>query len=192
MTQVMSEGFKAQDIGLRAQKKILGRMAANKNTRKIFIDDNTASLLDNLYKIIKKYTNNKKEAEKIVKNIIKTVIKIGVLYRNGEFNQEDLICAERFKKKFHAAAMAVLSFHEVDFSYDRLYLLCALQEAHANLRQLVKNHLKDKSLARIDLVFNFFSNPNFLDTIFRRDSEYKPILSKMVGDINSAMDEKRL
>lgn len=54
---VMSEGFKAQDIGLRAQKKILGRMAANKNTRKIFIDDNTASMLDNLYKMIKKYVS---------------------------------------------------------------------------------------------------------------------------------------
>lgn len=120
------------------------------------------------------------------------MIKVGVLYRNGEFNQEDLVCAERFKKRFHAAAMAVLSFHEVDFSYDRLYLLCALQEAHANLRLLVKNHLKDKSISRIDHVFNFFSNPNFLDTIFRRDSEYKPMLDKMVADINYAMDEKRL
>lgn len=55
----MSEGFKARDIGLRAQKKILGRMAANKNTRKMFIDDNTASLLDNLYRMIRLYVSSK-------------------------------------------------------------------------------------------------------------------------------------
>lgn len=55
---VMSESFKARDIGLRAQKKILGRMAANKSARKIFIDDNTASLLDNLFKMIRLYVSN--------------------------------------------------------------------------------------------------------------------------------------
>uniref|UniRef100_A0A1B6ESN0 Tumor necrosis factor alpha-induced protein 8-like protein n=1 Tax=Cuerna arida TaxID=1464854 RepID=A0A1B6ESN0_9HEMI len=192
MSSVMSEGFKARDIGLRAQKKILGRMAANKNTRKIFIDDNTASLLDNLFKMIRLYTDNKKEAEKLVKHIIKTVIKIGVLYRNDELNAADMACAERFKNKFHAAAMAVLSFHEVDFTYDRQYLLSALQEAHANLRQLVQNHLKEKSLQRIDSVFLFFTNPNFLDAVFQRNSEYKEILDKMVEDINYAMDEKHL
>lgn len=52
----MSEGFKARDIGLRAQKKILSRMA-NKNVAKMFIDDTTASLLDNLYRMAKQYVS---------------------------------------------------------------------------------------------------------------------------------------
>lgn len=137
-------------------------------------------------------TDNKKEAEKLVKNIIKTTIKVGVLYRNNELNAADLACAERFKNKFHSAAMAVLSFHEVDFTYDRQYLLSALQEAHANLRQLVLHHLKEKSVQRLDSVFMFFTNPNFLDAVFQRNSEYKDILDKMVDDINYAMDEKHL
>ncbi|KAJ8877223.1 hypothetical protein PR048_021677 [Dryococelus australis] len=53
--KVMSEGFKARDIGLRAQKKILGRMMANKNIAKVFIDDTTSSLLDNVYRLSKAY-----------------------------------------------------------------------------------------------------------------------------------------
>lgn len=53
----MSEGFKARDIGLRAQKKILSRMA-NKNVAKVFIDDTTASLLDNVYKLAKAYVSS--------------------------------------------------------------------------------------------------------------------------------------
>lgn len=127
-----------------------------------------------------------------MKHIIKTVIKIGVLYRNDELNAADLACAERFKVKFHSAAMAVLSFHEVDFTYDRQYLLSALQEAHANLRLLVQNHLKEKSVQRLDSVFIFFTNPNFLDAVFQRNSDYKEIMDKMVQDINYAMDEKHL
>jgi len=189
----MSDGFRARDIGLRAQKKILGRMATNKNTRKIFIDDNTASLLDHLYQLVLEYTKNKKETEKIMKNIIKTVIKVGVLFRNDEFNTADLEYAENFKVKFHTVAMAILSFHGVDFMYDRQFLVLNLTEAHANLKRLVQNHLKDKSLQRIDAVFEFFSDPQFLDTIFKRDSQrYKEILDNLVEDINFAMDENNL
>lgn len=50
--------FKARDIGLRAQKKILSRMAG-KNIARVFIDDTTASLLDNLYRLAKQYVSYK-------------------------------------------------------------------------------------------------------------------------------------
>ena len=53
----MSESaFRARDIGLRAQKKILSRMAG-KNVARAFIDDTTASLLDNLYRLAKQYVS---------------------------------------------------------------------------------------------------------------------------------------
>lgn len=68
--------FKAKDIGLRAQKKILSRMAS-KNVAKVFIDETTSSLLDNVYRLTKQQYGSKKDAEKLVKNIIKIVIKIG-------------------------------------------------------------------------------------------------------------------
>lgn len=50
------EGFKARDIGLRAQKKILSHMAT-KNIAKVFIDDTSASLLDNVYRLAKCYVS---------------------------------------------------------------------------------------------------------------------------------------
>lgn len=48
--------FKAQDIGLRAQKKILSRMAT-KSVAKVFIDGVTSSLLDNVYRLLKQYVS---------------------------------------------------------------------------------------------------------------------------------------
>ncbi|XP_039291322.1 tumor necrosis factor alpha-induced protein 8-like protein isoform X2 [Nilaparvata lugens] len=185
----MSEtGFKARDFGLRAQKKILGRMA-NKNVAKMFIDDTTAGLLDSLYQMIKLFCGSKKEAENIVKNIIKIVIKIGILYRNGQFDNEEALWAVHFKKRFRSAAMAIISFHEVDFSYDRPYLLTAIKESQAALRCLVQNHLTDKSLSRIDLVYNFFLNPAFFDAIFKRHSDFSPLLARFVTDLNRSLDE---
>lgn len=45
-------------------------------------------------------TGNKKEAERLVKNIIKIVIKIGILHRNNQFNADELKVIERFRSKF--------------------------------------------------------------------------------------------
>jgi hypothetical protein len=65
----MSE-FRTNDISLKIQKKLLGRMA-KKNVAKMFIDDTSAQLLDNLHKLAKYNCSNKKDAEKVVKQIIK-------------------------------------------------------------------------------------------------------------------------
>lgn len=62
--------FKALDIGMRMQRKLLGKMS-NKGMAKMFIDDISANLLDNIYKFAKMNTDTKKEAEKVMKNIIK-------------------------------------------------------------------------------------------------------------------------
>lgn len=131
---VMTENaFRARDIGLRAQKKILSRMAT-KTVAKTFIDGTTAALLDNIYRLAKLHvslttfcghnflywteielecatynclplqTGNKKEAERLVKNIIKIVIKIGILHRNNQFNADELKVVERFRSKFQVNA----------------------------------------------------------------------------------------
>lgn len=133
-------------------------------------------------------SQNKKEAEKLIKNIIKVVIKLGVLHRNGQFSSEELKQAERFKSKFRMAGMAIISFYEVDFSYDRNYLTAALGESHKCLQFIVSKHLTEKSLSRIDSVFNFFSNEQFLDDIFQVNSEYKETLGRIVADLNKAIE----
>lgn len=65
--------FRAKDIGFRAQKKLLSRMS-KKNVAKMFIDDVSANLLDNIHRMVKLSVPSKKEADKIVKNIIKVML----------------------------------------------------------------------------------------------------------------------
>ena len=71
---------------------------------------------------------NKKEAEKIVKNTIKIISKIQLLAKNEQFTQEEIRQASEFQLKFHKAAKTIVSFHEVDFSYDQKFLSKVLLE----------------------------------------------------------------
>ena len=183
--------FDSKSLGLRAQKKLLGKMA-NKKIAKSFIDDTSGRLLDNLYKTAKEYSD-KKTAEKVMKDMIKTVIKIGILYRNNQFSSDELGIAETFKKKFRTFAMTVVSFYEVDFTFDKNFLHTSLEECSALLKQLVERHLTDKSLGRIENVFGFFGNPTFLETLFHvNNTVYRELLGKIVQDVNKMMEDGTL
>jgi hypothetical protein len=183
----LTEGFDSKSLGMRAQKKLLGKMSSRKIT-KHFIDDTSARLLDNLYRIAKDYSGSKKVAEKLMKDFIKTVIKIGILYRNEQFTREELDIADQFKKKFRTITMTVISFYEVDFSFDKNFLTKALAECQAMLKRMVVNHLTEKSLGRIDNVFQFFCDPDFLDQMFRPDGMYRPQLGQIVKDLHHLME----
>lgn len=78
-----SSGSRARDLGLRAQKKILGRVVATGAGRSLLIDDATTSLLDNIYKLAERAAKSnpgldKKQPEKLLKNIVKLSIKVRV------------------------------------------------------------------------------------------------------------------
>nr|CAG4650578.1 EOG090X0GLS [Sida crystallina] len=184
----MSDNFKARDMALKAQKSLLSRMST-KSVAKAFVDEKMGALLDNVYRLCKMFTQNKKEAEKIVKNVIKIVTKISLLARNEQFSPEEMTLASEFQEKFHKAAKTVISFHEVDFSYDQKFITQLLIECRNLLKQIVTPHLTDKSLGRIDMVFNFFSNQSFLDAVFKKNSEYSELMGKIVADMSAALDE---
>lgn len=104
--------FSSKDMAMRAQKKILSSMAS-KGSVQMFIDDTTSEILDELYRVSKEYTGNKSEAQKVIKDLIKIAVKIGVLFKNNRFSTEELCVATDFKKKLHFGAMTAISFYEV-------------------------------------------------------------------------------
>lgn len=184
----MGENFDSKNVGLRIQKKLLGGMAS-KSVAKVFIDETSGRILDNLFKIARTYSGSKHTAEKLIKNMIKTVIKIGILQKNNQFNSEELALVGDFRKKFTHACMTIISFYEVDFTFDRNFLAKCINECRNILKKLVLQHLTEKSLQRIDYVFDFFSDLNFLDTLFKSNEPYHELLGKVVGDLNKLFDD---
>lgn len=184
-------GFDSKGLGLKAQKKLLGTMSS-KRIAKVFIDDTTARILDNAHKILKDFMPSKKEADKVLKYVIKTVVKVGILYRNDQFNSDELKIAESFKQKFHSVAMTVVSFYTVDFTYDKAFLAGSVEECRQLLKDLISRHLTDKSKNRVDTVFQAFNNEKLMDTIFQPDGKYKEYMDKITTDMNTLMDEGNL
>eukprot|EP00102_Acyrthosiphon_pisum_P024511 XP_016661721.1 PREDICTED: tumor necrosis factor alpha-induced protein 8-like protein isoform X2 [Acyrthosiphon pisum] len=116
----MTEGFKSKEIILQAQKKFLGKVT-NKNVIKLFIHERNANILDNLYRLAKIYTGNKKESEKLTKNIIKIIVKLSILYRNDQFDSNELELANNFKDKFRELTMITIVTKLILELYDKIY-----------------------------------------------------------------------
>lgn len=178
--------FSSKNFAIQAQKKVLGKLAS-KNVAKVFVDDTTSALFDQLYTIAKRDTGNKKEAEKLLKDLIKIAVKIGVLYRNNQFTSADMKTAEAFRSQFKSTAMTIVSFHEVDFTYDQQFLTQSLEEAKKSLHGLIENHLTQKSHGRVDHVFDYFSNGELLDKLFQTDA-YKDVRAEMADGLNKLIE----
>lgn len=173
---------------MRAQKKILSKMAT-KSSVQMFIDDTTSEILDELYRVSKEYTGNKAEAQKVIKNLIKIAVKIGVLFRNNRFSAEELKLAEDFKKKLHQGAMTAISFYEVDFTFDKAVMEELLTSCRDMLLKLVNTHLTPKSHGRINHVFNHYSDPELLTKLYDPSGPFRPNLTKICKGLNKLVED---
>jgi Domain of unknown function (DUF758) len=85
--------------------------------------------------------------------------------------------------------MSIISFFEVDFSFDLNYLQKLISEVHQLLKEIVRNHLTEKSMNKIDEIFDFFNNPQFLESIFKADSPHRDVMGQIVSDLNKIMEQ---
>ncbi|TWW67818.1 Tumor necrosis factor alpha-induced protein 8-like protein 3 [Takifugu flavidus] len=185
------ESFNSRSLAMQAQKKILSKMATMV-VANMLTDDTSSEILDELYKTSREFTKSKKEAHKIIKDVIKIALKIGILYRNHQFSPDELDTVERFKKKMNQAAMTAVSFYEVEYTFDRNILSELLLECRDLLHALVEQHLTARSHARIDHVFNHFAHRDYLSELYGEGEEYRLSLRKICNGINKLLDEGTL
>ncbi|CAI9176943.1 unnamed protein product [Rangifer tarandus platyrhynchus] len=183
--------FSSKNLALQAQKKILSKIAS-KTVANMLIDDTSSEIFDELYKVTKEHIHNKKEAHKIMKDLIKVAIKIGILYRNNQFSPEEVVIVEKFRKKLNQTAMTIVSFYEVEYTFDRNVLSKLLHECKDLVHELVQRHLTPRTHGRINHVFNHFANVEFLSTLYSLDGDCRPNLKKICEGINKLIDEKVL
>ncbi|XP_053128368.1 tumor necrosis factor alpha-induced protein 8-like protein 3 isoform X2 [Hemicordylus capensis] len=189
--QLGPESFSSKSLALQAQKKILSKMAT-KTVANMLIDDTSSEIFDELYRVMIEHLKNKKEAHKIMKDLIKVAIKIGILYRHNQFNAEELEIIEKFRKKLNQAAMTIVSFYEVEYTFDKTVLSGLLNECKDLVHELVERHLTARSHARINHVFDHFADVEFLTSLYRLEGGCQPHLKKICDGINKLLDEKVL
>ncbi|XP_002131766.2 tumor necrosis factor alpha-induced protein 8 [Ciona intestinalis] len=183
----MADDVKSKDLALKAQKKILSKMAG-KNLAKTLIDEKTNDILDELYNLKKGLDGNKKLAEKMLKNIVKVMVKVGLLHRNDQFSADELKVLNKLQQKTKMTAMTIVSFYEVDFTFDKFVLSKQINEQRALLQQVVAKHVTEKSKGRINQIFDVIGETEFLEALFDPQGTYRPSLTKIAERINELLD----
>merc|ERR1712032_874785 len=148
------------------------------------------SLLDNLYCLLLVFTSNKKGSEKTTQNIIKMGVKIGLLLRGDKFSPEEREVMAKIQKSLHTVAMTMVSFFEVDHTYDKNFLVTNLTELETLLKSLITKHLTEKSVSRVEQIFGVVKTPDFLDNIYvpKKNKEMRDIMKKVVKDLNNCIE----
>jgi len=182
--------FKASVVAYEVQKSFTNKFFSNKTVAKSLIDDTSGNLLDNLYLLLYMFTKNKKESEKTSRNIIKISIKVGMLQRGEKFSLEEKDSLIQIQKNLRAVTMTLISFYQVDFTYDRNFVIKYLTELETLLKNLISNHLTDKSVGRVEQIFGVVKTPEFLDSVYvpKKNSEMREIMGKVVSDLNSCLE----
>uniref|UniRef100_A0A8C5P5Y6 Tumor necrosis factor alpha-induced protein 8-like protein 1 n=1 Tax=Leptobrachium leishanense TaxID=445787 RepID=A0A8C5P5Y6_9ANUR len=182
------DSFSTKSLVLQAQKKVLSRMAT-KSVVSAFLDEVGSAILDELYKALKEHKHSRKEAHKVIKNLIKIVVKVGVLHRNAQFNADERLALQNLRKKFHALAMTAISFYQIDFTFDRRVLSNLLTECQDLLHHAVQHHLTPKSHARINHLFGQLADPNFLTALYSSAEPFRTYLQGICAGINHMLEE---
>ncbi|CAG5860980.1 unnamed protein product [Menidia menidia] len=164
------DSFSTKSLALQAQKKLMSKMAT-KSVANLFIDDTSSEVLDDLYRVTKEYTRNRKESQKIIKNLIKMVVKLG---------------------KVHTLAMTAVSFHQIEFTFDRRVMSAILNECRDLLHQAIRRHLTAKSHSRVNHVFNHFADCDFLAALYGPSEAYRGHLQRICNGVNKMLDDGNL
>uniref|UniRef100_A0AAF5PZB1 Uncharacterized protein n=1 Tax=Wuchereria bancrofti TaxID=6293 RepID=A0AAF5PZB1_WUCBA len=189
-SSLQHQQFSSATIAIRAQKKILSKIIS-RNNAKLFVDDATIRLFDYLYQILKT-AYSKIIAEKVVKNIIKLIVKLGVILRNEQFTAEQQNQLAKIQRQMRQLCLTVISFGKVAFSYDYTYLNALLKETYRRLLPLVEQILSGKSKQRLDMIFEHLCKNSVLDSLFRADGQHWKLLPKVITDLEVLIDRKEL
>eukprot|EP00051_Salpingoeca_urceolata_P027163 m.480256 g.480256 ORF g.480256 m.480256 type:complete len:212 (-) comp21752_c0_seq1:1038-1673(-) len=178
-------------MALRIQKKLLGMTVKSKSAAQFLIDENSGELLDDLYDLAVLDTKDAKVAKKLMKDLIKVLVKLGLLYRKNQLNPEEHATGNKLRSKFKMAVLTMISYHDVAFTFDQEFLCTLLGQCKDLFKSIIRRHLTDKSLARVDNVFGFYGNGEVLTRLYN-DEAYRPLLESINGHLVKMTDDGML
>ena len=84
--------------------------------------------------------------------MIKISVKIGMLQRGEKFGQEEKEQLIQIQMNLRVVVKSLITFHQLEHTYDRFFLTRYMEELETSLKNLVRPHLTEKSVGRVEQV----------------------------------------
>ena len=110
--------------------------------------------------------------------------------RGEKFSAEEKENLMKIQKNLRTICMTLISFYEVDHTYDRNFVIKYLTELEKLLSSLISKHLTEKSVGRVEQIFGVVKTAEFLDSVYvpKKNVEMREIMGKVVKDLNSCIE----
>ena len=122
--------------------------------------------------------------------MLKIAIKLSALLKEDQINEKQRIVYNMFQKKLRAVILTVISFTSVDYSYDRNFITNQMESLRELLSAVVEIILSEKSLKKVDRIFDILTDTRLLDEMFIKKGEFHQELVQIVRCLETIMDEK--
>ena len=84
--------------------------------------------------------------------MIKISVKIGMLQRGDKLSRKEKDQLMQIQINLRVVVKSLITFHQLEHTYDRLFLIKYLEELENSLKNLVQPHLSEKSVERVKQV----------------------------------------
>ncbi|TGZ58485.1 hypothetical protein CRM22_009619 [Opisthorchis felineus] len=156
----------ADSLTIRAQKHLVSRVICSQTSMKPLIGRTASRALKAYEVLLKLHIQATSEVKEIMRAIIKTIVKVGIVVKQHKLTDEQIQFARTARQNFRIIALTTISFTRVSYTYDRPYLDKVILDCQQTLKRCVTDLLSENSHDRIDLVFNRLRSPQLLDSIF--------------------------
>ena len=147
-------------------------------------------IFSNLHILAEGFSGNNQTADRLIKKIMKSAIKFQVLYNNRDvvFNQNDLRLLIDFREHFDEITETISELYNFDFVIRRLLLRSKCKDCQKLIHRIIGNRLTQKSHERINFIFDFISNTDFLKYVFNSKSTINhAIIREIIVDFRALM-----
>ena len=79
-------------------------------------------------------------------------MKIGMLQRGDKFTKEEKEQLVQIQMNLRVVVKSLITFQQLEHTYDRVFLTMYLEELETSLKNLVRPHLTEKSVGRVEQV----------------------------------------
>lgn len=191
MTDDSSTSFKFKDLALSTQKKFATKIASTDAIRNKLIDDESERLFQTIDEIFKLHCgDDKKRAEKLMKDSVKIIVKLGVLERANKLDKQ---LSYKTSTTLKNVVMTLISFSEVDFSFDKNLAESRMKNLRDDIQNLLKSgKVQPKTHGRIDNIFSVLADGEFLHKFYVGDTRYDSLRQRLTNHLNYAVEHKRI